>query len=488
MLIADMIRRAALLHKDAPLIVAGPRTISYSEFDEATNRCGNALLDAGLARGDRVALNIADGPDYLIASHAAARAGLVQVPLNARETEQDHQHKLADSGARALLGDAVGGAEPEIFADADGVRRLIADGAATVCDASPAEGDVFRLSYTGGTTGPAKAVASTNRQKTAEFTHLLMDLMPDLRAGDKLLHAAPLTHASGAFFLPALLRGACNVLLPGFRPGDYLEAVERHRPAFTFLVPTMLAMLLDDPGSAVADVSSLRAVLWSASPMPRTVSEGSRRLFGEKLRGTYGQSEAPMALTLLREDEQDRIGSAGRPYTLAEVRVVDDEDREVAPGEPGEVVARGDIVMPGYWNRPEQTADTLRGGWLHTGDVGRVDEEGYLYLLDRKNDVIITGGFNVYPHEVEEALLAHPAVREAAVVGTADDQWGEAVEAVVSVREQVDPDALRTELKARLAGFKVPKRITVAEELPKSAAGKILRRTVRDRVLSGGNA
>lgn len=189
-----------------------------------------------------------------------------------------------------------------------------------------------------------------------------------------------------------------------------------------------------------------------------------------------------MTISLLRPDEHDRVGSAGRPYSMVEVRVFDENDREVPRGESGEVVVRGQILMSGYWNRPEETAQTLRGGWLHTGDVGRFDEDGFLYLLDRQNDVIISGGFNVYPREVEDVLLAHPHVREAAVIGVADDRWGEVVKAVVSVREPVEEREILEWSRARLAGYKRPRAVTFRDSLPKSSAGKILRRTVRDEL------
>ena len=216
--------------------------------------------------------------------------------------------------------------------------------------------------------------------------------------------------------------------------------------------------------------------------MAPSVSERAQEDFGQVLAQTYGQAEAPMAITVLQPDEHDRIGSAGRPYTLVEVLVVDEDDREVPVGGSGEVVTRGQHVMSGYWNRPEASAETLRGGWLHTGDIGRMDDEGFLYLVDRRNDVIITGGSNVYPREIEDALTGHPAVREAAVVGLPSERWGEVVHAVVALRpgEQASTEELLDFAAARVAGYKRPRSLAVWDALPKSPANKILRREVRD--------
>jgi acyl-CoA synthetase (AMP-forming)/AMP-acid ligase II len=246
------------------------------------------------------------------------------------------------------------------------------------------------------------------------------------------------------------------------------------------LVPTMLAMVLDEPGVDDVRVPALRRICYGAAPIAPSVAERAEQVFGRVLAQTYGQSEAPMTITLLRPDEHDRIGSAGRPYTMVEVRVVDDDDREVPAGQSGEVAVRGQILMSGYWNRPEETARTLRGGWLHTGDVGRFDDDGFLYLLDRRNDVIISGGFNVYPREVEDVLLEHPDIREAAVVGVPDERWGEVVQAVVATRGPVESAALLEWARPRLAGYKRPRALHIRDDLPKSSAGKILRRAVRD--------
>jgi acyl-CoA synthetase (AMP-forming)/AMP-acid ligase II len=482
MLISDITRQAARRYGDAPCLVAGERSLTFAEFDAATNRLANALFDRGLVRGDRLTMLLPNGLEFFVVSHALARAGLVQVPLNSRETVENHRQLMDDSGARAMIGDCTNAKAVEMRIEMDELWSMIDGGAEGDVDLSVGEGETYRLAYTGGTTGPPKAVESTPRQRTAEIASFLTDLMPDLGPGSRVLHAGPVTHASGDFFLPSFIRGGCNHVLPGFKPAEFLEQLERTAATHTFLVPTMLAMLLAEPGVEDADTSALEAIFWAGSPLAPATSERSAEVFGPKLRGTYGQAEAPMALTYLLADEHDRHGCAGSPYRFAEVRVLDPDDQPVADGEAGEVCARGDLIMKGYWNRPGQTAETLRNGWLHTGDIGRFDEDGYLYLLDRAGDMIISGGFNVYPREIEELLMTHPAVREVAVVGIPDDTWGEEVNAVVSAKGDLDPDDLLEFCRSRTAGFKRPRRVTVLEELPKSGAGKIVRRLARDAV------
>ncbi|WP_214371115.1 class I adenylate-forming enzyme family protein [Pseudonocardia sp. H11422] len=485
--IGDLIRRAAARYGASPAITCGTRTMSFAEFDEATDRLGNAMLARGLRPGDRVAVLLPNGIDGLVAYYALAKSGLVRVSMNVRDTAEDHEFRIRDSGSRALISDRSTSAAAELNIDLGDLEQMIADGSATPCDVPRDAEAPYRLGYTGGTTGPAKAVVLSSRSEHSEITNYLLDLVPDIGQGDVMLHAAPVTHASGSFFLPHLVRGAHNVVIPSFTPGAYLEELERREPATTFLVPTMLAMVLDDPSIGDVRIPQLRNLCYGASPIAPSLVDRAQGVFGKVLTQTYGQSEAPMTITLLKPGEHDRVGSAGRPYSMVEVRVVDEHDREVPAGASGEVVVRGQILMSGYWQRPEETAHTLRNGWLHTGDVGLFDADGFLYLLDRKNDVIISGGFNVYPREVEDCLLGHPAVREAAVVGVPDERWGEVVQAVVSTREPVEAEELMGWARDRLAGYKRPRAVIFRDDLPKSSAGKILRRAVREQLPPAGD-
>jgi acyl-CoA synthetase (AMP-forming)/AMP-acid ligase II len=484
MLISDLTRQAARLHGDAPALRTDDDELTFAGFEAASNRFANAVLERGLRPGDRVAMLLPSSIEFFVVSHGLARAGLIQVPLNARESEANHRWLIEDSEARAMIGDCTNAEAVEIRIEAEELTAMIAGGDERDVDPMLGEGDIYRLSYTGGTTGKPKAVETTFRARTAEISCFLSGPLADLGPGDRFLHAAPVTHASGDYFMPGLIRGACATILPGFDPPGFLAELERMRATHTFLVPTMLAMLLAEPNVGEVDASELRAIHWAGSPLAPSIAARAEEVFGKVLYGTYGQAEAPMTLTWLGPEEHDRAGSAGRPYPLVEVRVVDAEDRPLPIGEEGEVVARGDLTMTDYWKRPDATAETLRNGWLHTGDIGRFDEDGYLFLLDRKGDMIISGGFNVYPREVEEALLAHPEVREAAVFGVPHETWGEEVVAAVSLTP--DPTAEAAELiefaRARVSGFKRPRRVLIQEELPKSGAGKIVRRLVRDEL------
>ena len=490
MQIGEYIRRAAVMYGDAPALTEGERTLGFRAFDGATDRLGNALLAQGFVPGDRVGVLLPNGIDCLIAYYALAKSGLVRVSLNVRETERDHRYKLADSGARGLIHDGSGGARgfdvPMVY-DPDALRRLISDGPPGACCVDRDMQAPYRLGFTGGTTGAPKAVTLTTLGETAELSAFLMDLVPDLAPGDRFLHAAPIAHASGAFFLPSLVRGAHSLIVPHFDAAAFLDLAERGRATHTFLVPTMLAMIMEEPAIESAALAFKR-ICYGASPIAPALLERAMARFGPVFAQTYGQAESPMVITCLKPEDHDRVGSCGRPYTTVEAAIVDPDDRPLPPGERGEIVCRGTQLMARYWNRPEETAEAFRNGWLHTGDIGRMDEDGFFYILDRKNDMLISGGYNVYPREIEDVLLAYEGVVEAAVVGLPDEKWGERVHAVVAGRAGLDPDALRQFCRESLAGYKCPKSVDIWDELPKSAAGKLLRRAVRERVLASDPA
>ncbi|MGH9008671.1 MAG: AMP-binding protein, partial [Acidimicrobiia bacterium] len=469
MRVAELIRRAGVTYGGAPAFVDDRGTISFAEFDEATDRLGNALLAGGLRPGDRVGVLLGNSTASVVAYYGLVKAGLLRVPLNTRETTPEHTHKLTDSGAAALIGGAGSGelaGVVERVIDTDELDRLSKDGGPGPC---PGPADValdapYRLAYSGGTTGKPKGVVLTTRSELAEVTNFLVDLLPDISPGDVMLHAAPVTHGSGAFVLPHLVRGATSVIMSRFDAGSFLETAERTGATTTFLVPTMIALILEEANAASARLA-IRRLCYGGAPIAPTVLERGLDAFGPVFVQTYGQAEAPLCITCLQPGDHDRIGSAGRPYTLVEMDVVDDDGRAVPRGEVGEVVTRGQHVMAGYWNNPQATAEVLGpDGWLRTGDMGRIDGEGFLYLVDRRHDLIISGGFNVYPREVEDVLKAHPAVVEAVVVGLPDDTWGERVAAAVVTREPVEPRVLEGFCADRMAGYKRPRRILVWDD------------------------
>lgn len=480
--VGDLINRAAQTFGDAPALIQGTRTMSFAEFDDLTDRLGTALLSAGLSPGDRVAVLVPNGIDGVVTYYALAKAGLVRVPLNARETDVELAYKITDSQARALITDGRTPEQTEIVIGTDELDGLIASAPAGRCRVGGDPEAPLRLAYTGGTTGKPKAVILTTRSELAEVANFLVDLLPDLSPTSVMLHAAPITHGSGAFFLPHLVKGGCSVILDKFTPQGFIDAAIEHRATSTFMVPTMIAMLLED---AVIDKErlSLTRLCYGGAPIaPALLARGIEKL-GPVFAQLYGQAEAPLAITCLQPHEHtpERLASAGKPYTFVEVDIRDAEGNSLPADTAGEVCTRGPHTMSGYWQRPEATAETLgTDGWLRTGDIGQRDAAGYLYLLDRRHDVIISGGFNVYPREVEDVLLTHPAVREAAVVGVDDDRWGQRVSAAIVVREDVTEQEIVDHCSTQLAGFKRPRHIEFWDELPKSSVGKSLRRSVRD--------
>lgn len=481
--IGSLIRQSARRYGEAPALECDGRVLSFREFDEATDRVGNGLLDAGLRPGDRVGVMLPNGIECLATYYALAKAGLVRVPLNHKDTAAQNSYKLDHASCRGLVHDGprpTGGADLVVVGDEAWLAGLAWTGPSEPCY-QPRNSDApYRLGYTGGTTGMPKAVTLTMRGEHAEVANFLIDLVADLGPQDTFLHAAPIIHASGAFFLPCFARGARSVIMTRFDAGEWLRELERTKASYSFLVPTMIALVLDVPGVEDVQVPSLRRLCWGASAIPPSVAARAQKIFGQVLAQTYGQSEAPMAITVLQPEEHVRVGSAGRPYTLMEVAAFDDNDQPLRAGEIGEIVARGPLLMSGYWRQPELTAETIRRGWLHTGDLGYLDDDGFVYLVDRKNDMIISGGSNVYPREVEDVLNDHPAVREAAVVGILDDTWGEVVHAVVACRSEVGEQELLDFVAAAIPRYKRPRSVVVWAELPKSPAGKILRRQIRD--------
>jgi acyl-CoA synthetase (AMP-forming)/AMP-acid ligase II len=487
MQIGALVRRAALHHRGAPCLVEGGRVVSFGEFDALTDRLGNALIERGLAPGDRIGVLLPNGVDCLVAYYAIAKAGLVRVSLNTRETLDNHAFKLANSGSRGVIHNDVERLSVEIAIGSAELAELMRSGSSAPCAVDRDLDQPYRLGYTGGTTGRSKAVTLTMRGELAELSAFLTDLVPEIREGDTFLHAAPIAHASGAFFLPSLVRGARSVVMAKFDPEEFVRLAVRERADFTFLVPTMLAMVMEAPSIDKAQFV-FRCIAYGASPISAALLKRAEARFGRIFAQTYGQAESPMVITCLGPRDHDRIGSCGRPFTIVEVAVFDENDRFLPPGERGEIVCRGPQTMAYYWNNPEATAAAFRGGWLHTGDIGYMDEDGFFYLVDRKNDMLISGGYNVYPREVEDVLLSCEGVIEAAVVGLPDEKWGERVHAVVAGRKGLSADAVMAHAHARLASYKRPKGVEIWSELPKTSANKILRRAVRDQVVASQEA
>ena len=477
--------RTALIHGDT--------TFTYAELHTRVTRLAHALRARGIRRGDRVAYLGPNHPSYLETLFAAGSLGAVFVPLNTRLAGPEIGYQLSDSGARALVyGPSHAGLVAGLPGSTD-VRtyvevgaeyeQLLAESAAEPIDEPVTADDTCIIMYTSGTTGRPKGAMLTHGNLTWNAINVLVDT--DLIADERALVSAPLFHTAGLnmLTLPVLLKGGTCVLVEAFEPNATFDLIEQHRITFMFGVPTMFEQVARHPRWADADLSSLRILTCGGSPVSTPLIAAYQERGLTFLQG-YGMTEAsPGTLFLDAEHAIGKAGSAGVPHFFSDVRVVRPDLAPVDVGETGEVVLRGPHVMPGYWGLPEETAASFADGWFRSGDAARVDEDGYVFIVDRIKDMIISGGENIYPAEIEDLLLGHPDIAECAVIGVPDDKWGEVPRAVVVPREgsAPDPDEVLASLAGRLAKYKIPKSVVIADGLPRTASGKLLKSRVRKR-------
>jgi long-chain acyl-CoA synthetase len=506
--ITQTLTRARLLYGDQPGLLDGDLTMTYNEFGQRVEKLAGAFQALGIGPDDKVAVLMLNSYRYLEVFYATFWSGGVVVPLNIRLAPPEISHQLNEAEVKILIvDDTFAMMLPGLKDHLTHVQHVVVarDGAPTegmldyeqlLREADPVEDalregdDVAGIFYTGGTTGRAKGVMLTHDNVMANTQNTLMSNQS--RSHDIYLHSAPMFHladCSGTFAVT--LVGAKHAFIPYFDPVKVMEAIQKHKVTLGLMIPTMMNMILNHPQRKDYDLSSLRVISYGAAPMPLALLERSlAELPCDYIQG-YGMTELSPLIVMLpprdhvvdgTEKQQKRLKSAGIPIFTAEVKVFDKNGQEVPRGEVGEICARGPMVMKGYWKQPEATAEALRSGWMHTGDAGYMDEDGYLFLVDRTKDMIVTGGENVYSVEVESALYDHPAVFEAAVIGVPDDTWGEAVHAVIYLKP--DQSATQEELihhcHSRIANYKCPKSVSFSEvELPKSGAGKILKRELR---------
>ncbi|WP_052422753.1 acyl-CoA synthetase [Nonomuraea candida] len=499
--IGDLLRRSAARHPAKTAIVFGDLRQSYADLDQVVNRTANALAARGVGKGDRFAIFSHNNHAFVVAYFALARLGAISVPVNFMLGADEVAYVLDHSGATGLLAEeALLPVAAAAVTDRIAVRGVIGaarDGWepftawAAFDDASEprveiADDDPIQLMYTSGTESRPKGATLSSRSLIAQYATCVVD--GEMSHDDVEVHALPLYHCAQlhCFLMPGVYLGATNIILPGPSPAAILATIEGERATKLFCPPTVWISLLRHPDFDRRDLSSLRKGYYGASIMPvEVLKEIAARLPGVRLFNFYGQTEMAPVATILGPDEQlTRLGSAGRPALNVETRIVDDAGEPVPPGVVGEIVHRSPHAMLGYWNDPDKTAEAFRGGWFHSGDLGVMDADGYLSVVDRKKDMIKSGGENVAGREVEEALYRHPAVAEAAVFGVPDEKWIEAVTAAVVLREGAEATAeeLIGFLRERLAPFKTPKRVVFVAALPKNASGKVLKRELRNRV------
>lgn len=509
-LIDDLLARAVSADARRTAVVAGDLRLDYGAFAERVERLAAGLFAQGVRPGERVAILDKNSPGYLELYFALPRLGAVAVPLNYRLAPPELAYIVNDSCASLMLfgaeyAELVGQLRPELtqvrkFVTLDGggsewaldFERLHA-ARAPVFDVARDPEDVFLQMYTSGTTGRPKGAMLTHANMIANTLTALAER--DYGPGDSYLHVAPLYHCADLeLFYGMTWAGAGNVLMREFKPDAVLQTIERERVSIVFLVPAMINFLLEEPSLGERDLSSLRLIVYGGSAIPEDRLRTALARLPCKFSQGYGLTETSPILCVLPSDDHvlegpraRRIQSCGRAAHGVEVKIVDEHDRDCPREVVGEIVARGKNVMKGYFGQPEATAHALRGGWFHTGDMGKMDADGYVYIVDRKHDMIVSGGENVYPREVEEVIYRHPAVLEAAVIGVPSPRWGEEVKAIVVLRpgSGLEAEALIEFVREQIAHYKAPRSVDFVASLPRNPSGKVLKTVLRERYWAG---
>lgn len=500
--VPDLLVNALNQDPTRPLLqILGGPMLTVGDVRNATSQFCQALRSLGLGKGSRVGLLSSNLPEVLHVSNAVQLLPAIYVPMHPLGGLNDHLHVVTDSAIDVLIFDAERYSERAVaLAEQVPGLRLLAFGQSPMAEdlgalaqrfspvvlvAPVVDGDdVMRLGYSGGTTGKPKALASVHR--TGFQTLSIMISEWEWPCPPRFLSCTPLSHAGAAMFLPTLLKNGTMLVLPGFDPVQVLQTIQDYRINCVMLVPTMIYALLDHPRFDEFDLSSLETVFYGASAIsPARLKEAIERI-GPVFMQFYGQAEAPMAVTILRRSEHDvknplRLASCGRPVPWIHVALLDTNNQPVAEGEPGEICVRGPLVMNGYRDNPALTAEAFAGGWLHSGDVAVRDTDGFLRIIDRTKDMIVTGGFNVYPREVEDILAEHPAVSQVAVFGVPHEKWGEAVTALVVLREgkQVDAQELIDRVAQHKGSYQAPKKVEFIDAIPQTPVGKPDKKALR---------
>lgn len=507
MRLIDFFDRGVALNPDGICLQDDLVARSYAEMQTRTFRLANALAAEGFGKGHMAGLYSPNCVSGFEAMLGMMRAGAIWVPVNAKNGVEENAYILDNTDVEILFYhssfepvlDRIKASCPKISRficlDREGeAGPAMEDWLAAADDGDPdvalAADDLVSIMSSGGTTGRPKGIMLTQ----LNWATMVANFYTGVEVGPSPVHllVAPMTHAAGVLGMVLMAAGARNVILPGFDALRVLDMIEREEVTHLFLPPTAIYMLLSQPGIEKRSFPSLRSFIYAAAPMAVDKLRECLRIFGPVMMQTFGQAETPMFCSLLLPEDhlvlgdpkrEHRLASCGRPTLLTPVAIMDDYGRLLPRGERGEIVVRGNLVMKGYYNNPEATAEVSQHGWHHTGDIGLIDEDGFLYIVDRKKDMIISGGFNVYPSEVEQVIWAHPAVQDCAVIGVPDEKWGEAVKAVLELKPDatVDPEEIIRICKDQLGSVKAPKSVEVWEELPRSPVGKVRKKDIRDR-------
>lgn len=506
--ICQLLVRSAQVFPDNPALFHGSALLcNYRELAARAASIGAYLQgELALQPGERVAIFMRNIPEYLETLYGAWFAGLVVVPINAKLHPKEAEFIIEDAGAAALfVSDDLAGAFARSAHPSPALRAIFVPGtpeyaalyasAPLPAPAARLPDDLAWLFYTSGTTGRPKGVMQSHRNLLAMTACYFTDI-DQIRQGDGIMYAAPMSHGAGMYNFAHVLAGAPHIVPEsgGFDPAELLALAALHRGIAMFAAPTMVKRLVDHVAASGADPDGFKAIIYGGGPMYIEDIRAALQVLGERLVQIYGQGESPMTITALSRHHlgdrahprhAQRIASVGVAQSLVEVRVADADGKALPAGELGEVMVRGDTVMLGYWNQPEASAAAIRDGWLLTGDMGSLDDDGFLTLKDRSKDMIISGGSNIYPREVEEVLLSHPAVDEVSVVGCLDPQWGEQVVAFVVAKAgaSVDEAALDALCLAHIARFKRPKQYRFVAALPKNNYGKVLKTELRSQLV-----
>lgn len=512
--VGTLFTKAARTFPERPAIVYGDYELNYREANARINQLANALRSLEIKKGSNVAILLHNCPEFIETLFACFKAGIGTVPINFRLHPKECAFIIDNSEAAAVvLGEDFRDSLYALRKEMPRVKHFI-------CISEPLEGmipyaellqgrptsfpdeeverdDLAWLFYTSGTTGKPKGAMLTHHVIMMMTMNFYADMSP-LGPEDVVLHAAPLSHGSGLYGVPNVGKGAANVILrsKAFEPKIVFETIQRRRVTNMFMAPAMIKRLITAPEFDRYDLRSMKCIHYGGAPIYEEDLKDAVRKWGQVFVQLFGQAESPMTISYLRkeehllqgtEEQMKRLTSAGIPRTDVEVKIFDLHDREVPPGEMGEIVVRGEVVMKGYWRNPEATAETLRGGWLHTGDLGIMDEKGYVFILDRAKDMIISGGENIYSREIEDVIIKHPAVYEVAVIGVPDEKWGEAIKAIVSLRpgQKAAAEEIIDFCKQHLASYKKPKSVDFIEAIPKNSYGKILKRELREKYWAG---